>query len=112
VKVDDPIFGTRYLHPEEAKKREVTALLLKNIKARVPELEKLLAAAEDHWVMEDGVYRFYHQSFKVYDLLHPITSEITEALQKLLPHHELNIWFIAIVTAGTEERFKPEYNQN
>jgi hypothetical protein len=57
---------------------------LKNIKEQLPELEKLLAASNDHWVMEDGVYRFYHQSFKVYDRLQPITLEITKALQKLL----------------------------
>jgi hypothetical protein len=79
---------------------------------RLPELEKLLAASNDHWVMEDGVYRFYHQSFKVYDRLQPITLEITKALQQLLPHHELNGWFADIVAAGTQERFTPEHNRN
>src|SRR6266480_6128328 len=56
--------GTLATHPELAKKHEEAALLLKNIKEQLPELEKLLAAADDHWGIEDGVYRFYHQSFK------------------------------------------------
>src|SRR5438445_10480854 len=37
-------------------------------KARLPELEKLLEEVSSHWHAEDGFYRFYHQSFKVYGL--------------------------------------------
>ena len=103
--------GTLATHPELAKKHEEAALLLKNIKEQLPELEKLLATADDHWGIEDGVYRFYHQSFKVYSL-QPITVEITKALQKLLPRHQLNDWFTQIVVAGTREKFTPEHNRN
>jgi hypothetical protein len=84
VNTKNTLVGTRYIHPEVAERQARAALLLKNIKEQLPELEKLLAASNDHWVMEDGVYRFYHQSFKVYDRLQPITLEITKALQKLL----------------------------
>lgn len=95
-----------------AKKEEQAVLLLKNIKERLPELEMLLVASEDHWTMEDGVYRFYHQSFKVYDRLQPHIIEITSALQRLLPDQRLNDWFTEIVTAGTREKFMLEHNRN
>jgi hypothetical protein len=39
---------------------------LQSIKGQLPELEKLLAEAEDPWSLEDD--RFYRQSFKVYNL--------------------------------------------
>ena len=42
--------------------------LLARIKQRLPELEELLAEIEDHWGEEDGVYRLYHQSYKVFGL--------------------------------------------
>jgi hypothetical protein len=49
--------------------------LLHRIKANVPALEEWLSEAEDHWGEEDGVYRFYHQSWKVFDRLQPLTKE-------------------------------------
>jgi hypothetical protein len=42
--------------------------LLARIKVKLPQLEELLALMEDRSGEEDGVYRFYHQSFKVFDL--------------------------------------------
>ena len=66
----------RWLHQHQ---EEYIAKLLQNIKAQLPQLEKLLAETEDHWGMEDGVYRFYHQSFKVYYL-----QNFTEAICKAL----------------------------
>ena len=38
---------------------------LANIKARLPELERLLEEISFHWGYEDPIYRFYYQSFKV-----------------------------------------------
>lgn len=38
--------------------------LLANIRARWAELAGLLEEINSHWVYEDMVYRFYHQSFK------------------------------------------------
>jgi hypothetical protein len=53
---------------------EYRAKLLCNIKEKLPQLEELLTQVENHWGMEDGVYRFYHQSFKVYYRLQPLTE--------------------------------------
>jgi hypothetical protein len=53
--------------------------LLARIKAKLPQLEDLLAQIEDRSGEEDGVYRFYHQSFKVFDL-----QELTLAGFKLI----------------------------
>ena len=39
-----------------------------NLKAALPELELLVEECNSDWVYEDCVYRFYHQSFKVYFL--------------------------------------------
>ena len=41
-------------------------LLLDAIKANLPELERLLVPFQA--LYEDGIYRFYHHSFKVYQL--------------------------------------------
>src|SRR6266480_2064645 len=79
---------------------EYRAKLLQNIKARLPQLEKLLAQAEEQWVLEDGIYRFYHQSFKVYHL-QSFTKAISKELQELLPDRPLNDWFAKIVEEGT-----------
>ena len=38
------------------------------IRERLPQIEELLAEITDHWGEEDGVYRFYHQSFKMFGL--------------------------------------------
>ena len=42
--------------------------LLANIKSQLPELVTLLNEMNSHWCYEDPIYRFYHQSFKVYNL--------------------------------------------
>ena len=83
--------------------------LLTAIKARLPELESLLEKAGSHWVYEDYVYRFYHQSFKVFGV-QSMTSAIVTALQSLLPDVEMNSRFLAIVTEGTGKTFTYEMN--
>ncbi len=92
-------------------REEYLGKLLQNIKQRLPELEKLLAEAEDHWGMEDGVYRFYHQSFKVYGLQH-LTEAICKALRELLPDRPLNEWFSQIVAEGTGRQFEMSHNED
>jgi hypothetical protein len=42
--------------------------LLSRIKARLPEIDAWLTESADEWCEEDGVYRFYHQSMKVFYL--------------------------------------------
>jgi hypothetical protein len=84
--------------------------LLRNIKARLPELEKLLEKVSSHWYAEDGFYRFYHQSFKVYRV-QGYTLEVVQVLRSLLPDHPLNGWFEQIVTDGTGKEFRREHNE-
>ena len=89
---------------------EVKALLA-NLKRQQPSLKKLLAEVNDHWTYEDGVYRFYHQSFKVY-LLQSATEQIVEELRSLAPGRQINDWFAAIVRDGTGKKFQQSHNQS
>ena len=91
--------------------RESTNALLQNVQRQLPTLEELLAQVESHWGMEDGVYRFYHQSFKVYQL-QEMTKGIWKALQELLPDRPMNLWFSEIVNQGTGHEFELPHNQN
>ena len=93
------------------KQREQMETLLRNIKQRLPQLEQLLAQVESHWGMEDAIYRFYHQSFKVYHL-QDSTVTIRQVLQDLLPGRPLNRWFSEIVTQGTGQVFDLSHNQD
>jgi hypothetical protein len=90
---------------------ESTNALLQNIKRQLPRLEDLLAQVESHWGMEDGVYRFYHQSFKVY-AMQELTVEICRTFRDLLPGKPLNRWFTEIVTQGTGNEFEMSHNQD
>jgi hypothetical protein len=92
----------------ETKQVEEKALLRK-IKAKLPRLEALLNGYEGEY--EDPVYRFYHQSFKVYSLQMQ-TGLIVDALRSLAPQLPLNKWFLEIISEGTEKRFSPSDNAN
>jgi hypothetical protein len=84
--------------------------LLLSLRRDRQELEKLLAECSGHWGYEDPVYRFYHQSFKVYGLQQQ-TRSIVRRLQALAPDRPLNAWFVEIIEAGTGKIFKLEDNQ-
>lgn len=90
---------------------EVAGKLLSNIKQQSPQLEALLAQVESHWGIEDGFYRFYHQSFKVYQV-QQVTDEICKALQNLLPNRPMNKWFCTIMADGTGREFEMSVNQD
>ena len=85
--------------------------LLNNLRAQLAALEKLLERCSGHWGYEDPVYRFYHQSFKVYNLQRQ-TLEIVAKLQALAPSVPLNEWFMRIVRDGTGKIFTTEDNKN
>jgi len=87
--------------------------LLANIKARLPEIEALLEEIDSHWVYEDSIYRFYHNSFKVYGL-QDITRKIVDALKGLAPEGKsLCREFEEIIRAGASgKHFKPDHNKN
>jgi hypothetical protein len=85
--------------------------LIQNIHARLPELEAMMEACKDMWGYEDSVYRFYHQSFKVFHL-QGLTLRIVESLRQLLPARELNPWFVEIVNEGTGKQFSRDDNKH
>ncbi len=90
--------------------REEAQRLFVNLRAALSKLKELLARCSSHWGYEDPIYRFYHQSFKVFHLQRA-TSEIVEALQALAPDRPLNAWFLQIVASGTGKTFHPDYNR-
>lgn len=99
---------------ETTKKRRETAeeFLLKSLRNRRKELEALLAETNDHWNYEDGIYRFYHHSFKVY-YLQSSTERIVDTLRTLVPKGiELNQMFLDILAEGTGKKFTYDHNSD
>lgn len=86
--------------------------LLRNIQARWSDLSKLLDEVNSHWSYEDPIYRFYHQSYKVYALQNE-TRQIVEALQQIAPSGVTFCpMFQEIYRAGaSEKQFEPEHNR-
>lgn len=99
------------LTERERNRRAAESLLIANIAASRNELHELLEEVSSHWGYEDGIYRFYHQSFKVFRL-QVATEQIVTRLQSLLPDRELNDWFQSIVREGTGKRFGTSTNEN
>jgi hypothetical protein len=89
--------------------------LLQTIKANLNELKELLSKVKGHWAGEDGFYRFYHGSLKVYYL-----QKYTEKMLNMFQHiskeaglevHGLNKQYLAIVSDGTGRVFDLSHNQ-
>lgn len=86
--------------------------LLLNLKQKLPELEKLLEKIGSEWNYEDGIYRFYHHSFKVFNL-QELTREIVGTLRKLHPdgpYGKLNKDFKQIYAEGMNKTFTLDDN--
>ena len=100
-----------YLVKEEKdeidKKRKILFL---NIKKDIDKLSSLLNEMTGHWGFEDPIYRFYHESFKVYSIQES-TKKICKALQELLPGETLNTSFMKIIELGTNKKFTLDVNQ-
>ena len=84
--------------------------LLKQLKARLPELEALLKLSDSHNRGENLFYRFHHHSVKVYDL-QIFTANIVTALRDIFPGRDLNEEFLRIVDGGTGRIFELGHNQ-
>ncbi len=91
-------------------KRSLEARLLTNMKANLYALRELRAKAQHEWGTEDFVYRFYHQSFKVFGIQRH-TLSIRDALRELLPDVPMNESFERIVAEGTGKTFEMEMNR-
>jgi hypothetical protein len=104
--------------------------LFKNIKAALPRLKRLFRESSGHWTYEDPVYRYYHQSWKVF-YLQETTLKIVEMLRSLAPSGwegtrgtkflagkqgepvaSLNPWFLNIVREGTGKEFQRSDNDH
>lgn len=96
--------------PGESDQQADIERLFARLKEAAPEMRKLDEECGGHWGYEDPIYRFYHQSFKVYSL-QDMTRRIVAALQSLAPDRTLNDWFMQIVRDGTGRRFAPEHNR-
>ena len=85
--------------------------LLGAIKAELPELERLLEHFSSQY--EDSIYRFYHQSFKVYSL-----QGCTVAASKVFTHigdatnNRISQWFEQIVADGVGVELRMEHNKD
>jgi hypothetical protein len=92
------------------KRIEIEAALLDAIKGKLAELERVQVIFGYEY--EDGVYRFYHQSFKVYGLQDCTLSavEVFRSIGETGGYH-LCDWFEQIVTEGTGKEFHPEHNR-
>jgi len=85
--------------------------LWNNLRRALPALETLLDSQSGAWGYEDALYRFYHQSFKVYAAPQAATDEIVRSLSALAPDRPLHPWFLQIVCEGTQNTWEPSHNQ-
>lgn len=87
-------------------------VLLKNIKSNLELFEKIDEFVSDEWVSVDLIYRFWHQSFKVYGL-QEATLKMYEALKMVSPNNDqLNPWFEDIIKNGTGKVFELSFNKD
>ncbi len=86
------------------RREELIPKLLPSIKEHMPEIDALLDKLKQF--EEDGVYRFYHSSFKVFFLQTLIKSAI-ELFTKIAPENiPLNKEFESIVKSALSEEFE------
>ena len=97
------------MHDDEDGRPEVQELF-KRLKEELPALEALTAKCRST-SCENLVYRFYHQSFKVYRI-QDFTAEVTDKLRSLAPGRPLNSWFEQILKEGTGSEFTLADNED
>jgi hypothetical protein len=97
--------------PLEEKKRLEGILLLK-MGQQALELRRVLEDVNGEWCYEDRLYRYYHQSFKVFDL-QAATREMADILAAISPEGRPFCRFFAeILQQGTGREFSPLDNQH
>ncbi|MEX0776718.1 MAG: hypothetical protein WD042_13525 [Phycisphaeraceae bacterium] len=90
----------------------LTDVLLANTKRECERLAKLLEEVNGHWSYGDGLYRFYHQSFKVY-YLQEHAQQIVAALRAIAPENQPFCgYFEQLLSEGTGRTFTQEANAN
>lgn len=105
----DEIEERRQKRLQEILRRENA--VLEKIRAAAPQLRLALERANGHWGYEDGMYRFYYGSFKVYNL-QAHTHELVEALKACVPEgRELSATFQQVIAGGTGRKFEMSVNE-
>lgn len=99
------------LQEQAAREEVLRTALIRALREKHRELSAQLERLDSHWGVEDAVYRFYHQSFKVYSA-QAATLQTVGLLQSLLPERALNAWFTQIVSDGTGHSFDPSHNKD
>lgn len=95
----------------QAHKEEEAKCLLQKAKEALSGFKALLEEVSNHWGYEDPIYRFYHQSFKVYSI-QSSTQKIVAELRSLAPHLPLNQDFEKIIAEGVGRKFDISHNDN
>jgi hypothetical protein len=85
--------------------------LLDSIKSKLPSLEGLVFPFNVDY--EDGVYRFYHNSFKVY-YLQDLTVKAVDIFENIAKatNDEVCHWFKQIVADGTGKKWDADHNRD
>jgi hypothetical protein len=85
--------------------------LLNAVQTNLPQLENLRVPFQAMY--EDGIYRFYHHSFKVYQLQH-YTSKAVETFRLIAKETDNTLceWFEEIVAVGTGLVWESEHNHS
>jgi hypothetical protein len=102
-------------HPSYKEIPELNARLLSNIKRHMHEFTALQHRMNEHWGMEDSIYRFYHHSFKVYGI-QGYVEEMCKLMDQVDPKqksagvHEYHKFWNEIVAAGTGHQFEHSHN--
>jgi len=101
--------STKYTSYEEIIEKQEE--LLRNLKAHLSKLQALLSIVKSEACYEDFVYRFYHQSFKVYQL-QDLTRQIAENLRSVAPEGTTFChYFEELLQAGADSvQFEMEHN--
>src|ERR1700689_4959649 len=77
-----------------------------------PELRRVLENVNSKWCYEDRIYRYYHQSFKVFDLQNA-TRTMADALAAISPEgRPFRRFFDEILQQGTGREFSRTDNQH
>jgi hypothetical protein len=84
--------------------------LLGRIKARLPLLEEWLAEIKGPYEEEDGIYRFYHQSFKVFGRLQPHTESGFKLISEI--GSPVNEWYQQIYQDGVRKETPEDMNEH
>ena len=99
-----------FLPLEELQRLEV--ILLQNMRQHARELRRVLEIVNSEGCYEDRIYRYYHQSYKVFEL-QIATQEMADALATIAPKgRPFCRFFDEILQQGTGREFSPEDNQH